>query len=93
MIIAKIQDLTINLNKEENNLCVVVASSLVESQGKDFPLAWQIFFKNYPKRAEELYPIIEKLRDLIAQLVEKNIAITEYVTLINRLAENNKKSA
>jgi hypothetical protein len=89
IIIGKIQNSIIHLNSEENNLCLDVAATLVESQGKDFPPAWQIFFKNNPERAEELYPIIEKLRDLISQLVKKNIDIHEYVALINNIYQNN----
>lgn len=91
IIIGKIQNSIINLNSEEKNLSLDVAATLVESQGKDFPIAWQIFFKDNPERAEELYPIIEKLRDLIAQLVKKNIDIKEYVALIEKLAKNNNQ--
>jgi len=91
IIIGKIQNSIINLNSEENNLCLDVAATLIESNGRDFPLAWQIFFKDNPERAEELYPIIEKIRDLMIQLVKLNIDMKEYVALINDIDKNNNQ--
>lgn len=88
ILVSKIQDLIINLNSEENNLCLDVAATLIESNGRDFPLDWQIFFKENPERAEELYPIIEKLRDLMAQLVKMKISMKEYVAIIDDIAKN-----
>ncbi len=87
-IIVKIQNLTVNLNSEEKNLCLDVVTTLIENKNSDFPLAWQVFFGENPERGEELYSIIEEMRDLMMQLVENHIDINEYAALINDIAKS-----
>ncbi len=83
--------MTANLSSEENNLCVIIATNLVETKGTKTPLLWQYVLHKDLQRAEELFPIIQSLTTLMADLVEKNIDIEEYSIMINNIFKENHK--
>lgn len=63
----------------------------METKGTKTPLLWQYVLHKDLQRAEELFPIIQSLTTLMADLVEKNIDIEEYSIMINNIFKENHK--
>lgn len=90
-IITKLKKLTNNLTSEEKKLSIIIASTLIETGGKETPVVWPLFKEKDPQRAEELFPIIRKLTVLMTKLVKKNINMDEYSVLADNFDKNNQK--
>jgi len=78
-IIDELEKSTNDLTSEEKKLSIIIASTLVETGGKE------------TQRAEELFPIIRKLEKLMTELFKRNINMNEYSVLADNFDKNKQK--
>ncbi len=90
-IIDELEKSTNDLTSEEKKLSIIIASTLVETGGKETPVVWPLFKKKDPQRAEELFPIIRKLEKLMTELFKRNINMNEYSVLADNFDKNKQK--
>jgi hypothetical protein len=81
VVINKIQRLTESLNEEEANLCLVLAATRVETADEEVNGIWEAFSQKEPQQAKKLFPIINQLKVLLAELKQREVDLEEYFTM------------
>jgi leucyl aminopeptidase (aminopeptidase T) len=88
-IIDELKKSTNDLTSEEKKLSIDIASTLVETG--ETPVTWLILKETNPQRAEKLFPIIRKIKDLMTDLIKINIDMNEYSIMDKQFYKNSRK--
>ena len=88
-IIDELEKSTNDLTSEEKKLSIDIASTLVETG--ETPVSWLTLKETNPQRAEKLFPIIRKIKDLMTKLVKINIDMNEYSIMDKQFYKNSRK--